>query len=762
MADISIPGVKSRFDTEKTIEGLMEIERIPRKRLEQDVENLKTQKTTWQSLGRQITVLRDEANKLYSFQNPFNERTSISSNSSVIDANTTREARDQSHDFSVIQMAQADKFISKPLDKNFKVPAGSYKFSTGESEVSFKFNGGSLQEFSDTLNRRAQGKISSSLIAIKPGTNSIVIGSLVTGAENRLSFASDALKFAVNTGLVEDKKPEPVVTNIKAVPVKNPGEPLDDVQMAVEEDSLKVAVNSDTSVALNSGITPTSSMILKFETSITDNPVVFAADKAALEAAKKAAASKIENEKIIADTNTAEAEGEEISEEAGETAEISESGEIAEEVTKEDPDVENTEDGATETASIETEQTELNENAEASDSTELVEDTETAENTEENTEVVENTEESSDTTPVLTPRIDNLAVLSLKFADGTSVDLSPITDSKKFASITYNLFEISGGKTVTSIEIKNNNSHRDISIRNIQVIETMPKSASNPLNAVSTAQDAIIKMDGIEIERPSNTIDDLIPGVTLTIKSVSESPVNLRVENNTEAVKDAVISLVGNYNKLIAMLNVLTRNDDKILNEITYLNENERNELKSRQGSLSGDSAVTKLRSDLISIVSAAYFTERSGSAVLANFGISTDARGAGAAGYDPSRLRGYLEIDENLFDTAVMSNLEGLQQIMGRDTDGDFIIDSGLAFSLNRVTKPFVDIGGVISNKSSGIDSRIASDNRRIETLDRQLSQKEADLKRKYNQMEEAYNRMESMSNSFDNFNTQQNGGKR
>ena len=92
----------------------------------------------------------------------------------------------------------------------------------------------------------------------------------------------------------------------------------------------------------------------------------------------------------------------------------------------------------------------------------------------------------------------------------------------------------------------------------------------------------------------------------------------------------------------------------------------------------------------------------------------------------------------------------------MGRDTDGDLIIDSGMAFLLNRAVRPFVEVGGIIAGKTAGIDARVAADNRRIESIDRQLSRKEADLRRQYGQMEDAYNRMERMSNSLENFGAQ------
>jgi flagellar hook-associated protein 2 len=72
------------------------------------------------------------------------------------------------------------------------------------------------------------------------------------------------------------------------------------------------------------------------------------------------------------------------------------------------------------------------------------------------------------------------------------------------------------------------------------------------------------------------------------------------------------------------------------------------------------------------------------------------------------------------------------------------------------------VETGGIISLKTSTIDSRLGQDQRRIETLDRQLASKEAALKSQYGQMEGAFNRMERMSSSLDQFSQQANNNGR
>ncbi|GHV74017.1 hypothetical protein AGMMS49940_13190 [Spirochaetia bacterium] len=203
MSDIFIPGVKSRFNTDKLIEDLMKVERIPRDRTEKRVESLKTEKTYWQEMGRRMGTLRDSARLLFSFQNPFNERIAVSADDSVISATATREASEQQHRFTVKQVAAADRFLSTPLDGKYTVPGGTYGFSVGDDTVSFTFRGGTLREFADALNRRGKEKIQAGLITVEPGTQSLLIESLVTGEKNKLGFHDDAEALALGIGMAE-------------------------------------------------------------------------------------------------------------------------------------------------------------------------------------------------------------------------------------------------------------------------------------------------------------------------------------------------------------------------------------------------------------------------------------------------------------------------------------------------------------------------------------------------------------------------------
>jgi len=377
--------------------------------------------------------------------------------------------------------------------------------------------------------------------------------------------------------------------------------------------------------------------------------------------------------------------------------------------------------------------------------------------------------------PAAPARVDDMAFLSLSFTDGTSAALPLVQDSTGFIPGKINLDEISAGREIASMNLVNNNTHRDLSIRKVEVLNTAPKPEFKPQNALSTAQDAIIVMDGIEIKRPSNEIDDLVPGVTLTAKAPSDKEVTINIETDREGIKESIVAMVGNYNRLMGELNVLLTPmpgsnapdasnrraaAQRVIDELSYLNRDEVEEMRKRLGAFAGDSVLTQFRDNLRRAVTGSYTTDAGPEiSMLAQIGIGTDVSRSGAsAGYDSSRLRGYLEIDEKALDAALQKDLKSLQQLFGYDTDGDLIVDSGVSYRLESLAKPYVEIGGIVSLKTGTLDSKINQEERRIVTLDRQLAAKEASLRKQYGTMESAFNRMEKMGTSLDNFSKQAN----
>ena len=141
---------------------------------------------------------------------------------------------------------------------------------------------------------------------------------------------------------------------------------------------------------------------------------------------------------------------------------------------------------------------------------------------------------------------------------------------------------------------------------------------------------------------------------------------------------------------------------------------------------------------------------------LLAQIGISTDTRALGSP-LDRTRLRGYLEIDEQKLTAAIEQHAEAVKQLFGNDTTGDLVVNSGVAFTLDTLLRPYVQTGGIFPERLTNLDSRIASNSRSIADYKVKLDDYQAELKRKYGQMQSALDALQKNSQSLQNFNKQQ-----
>lgn len=110
MADTKIPGVSGTYD--KYIEALMKVERIPRDNAAKELDSYKMQQSAWRQVYRYSNDFKTTAKDLYSYNNPFAEKTAISSNENAVTATTTRDAKEQSFKIKVHQLAESDSFLS--------------------------------------------------------------------------------------------------------------------------------------------------------------------------------------------------------------------------------------------------------------------------------------------------------------------------------------------------------------------------------------------------------------------------------------------------------------------------------------------------------------------------------------------------------------------------------------------------------------------------------------------------------------------------
>lgn len=363
-----------------------------------------------------------------------------------------------------------------------------------------------------------------------------------------------------------------------------------------------------------------------------------------------------------------------------------------------------------------------------------------------------------DTAPhvVLNP-VENEAHFYVHNTDGSEQEidtksLSADETGKKSISL-----QLKNYPNIESIVVRNNNTGTALAVSSVSAFDEKAGRGFEPVHPVSTAQDATIKYEGITITRPTNKIDDVIPHVTLDIHDKTEKTATITIKPDKDAAKDALIKFVGNYNQVIAEMNILSENKPEIVTELDYLSKDEQDAANKRLGMFQGDFTLSNNRASMQAITSASYHWEENAPVtMLSQIGISTRAAST-STGYSPGQLRGYLEIDEKKLDANLETNLDSIKNIFGYDSDGDMIVDSGIGYSLDKQLSAWVQSGGILANKTGSLDTKIKLSEANVKKLQAQLDTKEQQLKEKYGQMEGTLNSLESQSSTIKSFS---NGG--
>ncbi len=351
------------------------------------------------------------------------------------------------------------------------------------------------------------------------------------------------------------------------------------------------------------------------------------------------------------------------------------------------------------------------------------------------------------------------SILYAVMEDGSEKEIpyTPAEDGKA-AQIDVKLSEYPGLK---AIAVRNLNTGTCYEISSCTALDPVKDLGYGPKHPVSTADDAIIKYEGITITRSSNKIDDVVPEITLNIHDKTEKTATIAVKPDTEASKAAIIEFVGKYNQAVAELNILSQNKQEIIDELDYLSPDEKEAEQKKLGLFQSDFSLTNIKSNMSSTLAARYlFSDTAEITMLSQLGIATNAGGY-SGGYSQSKLRGYLEIDEKKLDDAISNHLDDIKMLFGYDSDGDLIVDTGIAYKLDKQISAYTQTGGILAMKTSSLDSKIKSSESKISKLENQMAKKEAELRNKYSQMEGSLNSLEAQQNTISNFTKQQQNQK-
>jgi flagellar hook-associated protein 2 len=205
--------------------------------------------------------------------------------------------------------------------------------------------------------------------------------------------------------------------------------------------------------------------------------------------------------------------------------------------------------------------------------------------------------------------IDDLAKAINAANTGTTpsgVTASVITDSSGKRLVLKGQTGLDNAYTLTA------NSDADTALANFAFDPQNPTANPNMTQA-QAAQNAVIRMDGVDSEYATNTVTDLIPGLTLNLLTAQPGTnVQLGVTRPTEAITQAVSDFVDAYNELKAQIDTVTAAATD----------------STDAGALYGTPAVKEMLRQLKTITSTTLTGLPNGPQTLAEIGVSTGQDG--------------------------------------------------------------------------------------------------------------------------------------
>ena len=223
------------------------------------------------------------------------------------------------------------------------------------------------------------------------------------------------------------------------------------------------------------------------------------------------------------------------------------------------------------------------------------------------------------------------ASLNLNLATQSLSDISEAINTANIEGVTASVQEVEvDGQTTYKLQI--NGTQTLVDDNNVLQKLGLLEANKDPSRVLQTGQDSQFRVNNIDITRSSNTVSDVINGVTLSLKSpnasTEEAPVQLRIEENLDLVKSSVSDFVEKYNTVRGFISA----------QFTYDAETQ------ASGLLFGDSSLRSVQTQIQRVLSGVISGLEGDFDTLVSIGITTDR--AGLLTVDTTKLNQALEAD--------------------------------------------------------------------------------------------------------------------
>lgn len=223
---------------------------------------------------------------------------------------------------------------------------------------------------------------------------------------------------------------------------------------------------------------------------------------------------------------------------------------------------------------------------------------------------------------------------------------------------------------------------------------------------LSAARDAVFTVEGLTVERSSNVVDDVIDGVTFTLRD--EGAAEITVKKDHDGVVGAVRALVEQYNSLQSFISTAQASNPEA----------------GRKGLLAGDGLAMRIQSQLRTGIMGSVGASGGKYNNLMAVGVSVDRYGT--MSLDESKLRAALDDDP-----------DAVQRLFGAEKESDGF--DGVAVRLESAFQGWLEANtGVLAERQKMFGDRMRSIDRSMERIEARLELRERTLMRQFTALEE------------------------
>jgi flagellar hook-associated protein 2 len=246
-------------------------------------------------------------------------------------------------------------------------------------------------------------------------------------------------------------------------------------------------------------------------------------------------------------------------------------------------------------------------------------------------------------------------------------------------------------------------------------------------NELQTAQNALLTVNGLSIERTTNSVSDVIDGVTFNLAALTSGAARIDLTRDTSGITQKIEDLVATYNEFEENLRILgDRSSD----------------VEEFGGILAGDkSSLQNIRSQIRAMLTTVSSTPGSSVTALRDVGVSFDRYGV-------------LQFDKDKLATQLQSNFDEVAQMFSANTNNQSVsstLPGGVAGdAVNKLDK-MMQSTGLIAQQSSSATRQVDRFKADLEKLEDQMQKLLDRYMRQFSFMESIVGSSNSLRDSLE-----------